>query len=149
NQSGEIRERFGIDGERPIPVLIVDVEIDDVGRDPVIAKTRSDFPDLRLRSVTVARLLETQRPERGERRFPGEISVGFHDLLRRGAVNEVVVERAAFGAEGNRIARLLAEIEPGAPGVVEKNPVAARSVNREEKGDGLVQRVDRFLRTDV
>src|SRR5205814_10584043 len=71
------------------------------------------------------------------------------DLLRRGAINKIVVERTAYRAEGNRIARLLAEIEPGAPGVVEKNSIAARAVNRMKKGDGLVQRVDRFLRPDV
>ena len=55
---------------------------------------------LRFRSVAVARLLKAERPERRQRRRAGEPGVGFDDLLRSGAVEEVVVERSAFGAEG-------------------------------------------------
>src|SRR5206468_115461 len=104
----------------------------------VIAKARCDFAELRLGRVGVARLLETQRPKRRQRRFPGEISVTFYDLLRRGAINEVVVERTAFSAERIGIARPLAEIEPGAPGIIQENAIASCAVDGEKKRNRLV-----------
>ena len=123
-KSGKVGERLGIDGEGPVLELVVDVEIEHVGGDAVGAETVGDFTYLRLGSVAVARLLESERPQRRQRRESGEIGVAFHDLLRSGAVEEVVVERATFRAEGDGVARLLAEVEPGAPGVVEEKAVA-------------------------
>ena len=149
NESGKVRESFGIDGERSILVLVVDVEIEHVGGNLVGAQTVGDLPHLRFGSVAVARLLESKRPQRRKRRRSGQIGVAFDDLFRSGAIEQVVVERAAFGAEGNRVARLLAEIEPGAPGVVEEDSVTAGAVDGEKKGNALVERIDRFLRTDV
>ena len=104
---------------------------------------------MRFGSVAVAGLLESEGPERRQRRRSGEIGVALHDLFRRGAVEEVVVERSAFGAEHDRVPRLLAEIEPRAPGVVEEEAVTARAIDAEEERDRLVERVGRFLRADV
>ena len=47
------------------------------------------------------------------------------------------------------MARRLAEVEPGAPGVVEKNSVTVRSVDGEKKRNALVERVGGFLRSHV
>ena len=79
----------------------------------------------------------------------GEVRIAFDHLLRVRAINQVIVERAAFGAERIGVARLLAEVEPAPPGVVEKNPIVAPAADRQEKRDALVDRVDGFLRTDV
>ncbi len=62
HQPRKVREGFGIDGEGPILVLVVDVKIKHVGRDFVLAKAVGDLPDLGFRSVAIARLLEAKRP---------------------------------------------------------------------------------------
>src|ERR1035437_7259376 len=105
NESGEVRESLRIDGERPILELVVDVEVEHVGRDLVAAETVGDLPSLGFRIVAVARLLEAKRPQRRKWRHSSEISVAFHDLFRRGAIEKIIVELAAFGTEGNRVAR--------------------------------------------
>ena len=79
----------------------------------------------------------------------GEVRISFDHLLRISAIDQVVIKRAAFGAERIGVARLLAEVEPASPGVVEKNPIAAPAANREKERDALVDGIDRFLRTDV
>ena len=139
----------GFDGEGPVPVLIINVEIEYVARNLVGAKAVGDLADLRFRSVTVARLLEAEGPQRRKRMGSGKVRVSFDHLLRVRTIDQVIVERAAFGAERIGVARLLAEVEPAAPCVVEKNPVVAPAANREEKRDALVDGIDRFLRTNV
>src|ERR1700684_4222399 len=99
NESGKVGKSSGIDRERTIPVLIVDVEINDVGGNPVGAEAIGDLLDLRFRSVAVARLLEAKRPQRRKRRRSGEVGIAFDYLFRRRAIEKIVVERAAFGAE--------------------------------------------------
>src|ERR1700680_2978406 len=79
----------------------------------------------------------------------GEVGITFHHLLRGRPVDQVIVERPAFGAEGVGVTRLLAEVKPGAPGVVEKQAIAAAAADTEEKGDALIYRVDRFLGPNV
>src|SRR5579872_6786534 len=109
NKSGKVGEGRGVNGEWTVAILIVDVEINDVGRNSVRTKTGSNVSHLRLRRVRVTRLLEAERPKRRQRRLASEIRVAFHDLLRRWAINEVVVERSSFGAERDGITKLLAE----------------------------------------
>ena len=64
---------------------------------------------------------------------PGEVSIAFDHLLGSLSADQVVVERTAFGAEGIGVTRLLAEIEPGAPGVVEEQSIAAAAADSREK----------------
>src|ERR1035438_2199298 len=149
DESWEVGKSLGIDGERPILELVVDVEVKHVRGNPVGTQTVGDLAYLRFRSVAVPRLLEAQRPQRRKRRHSGEICVAFHNLLRRWAIEHVVVERAALGAEGYRVPRLLAEVEPGAPCVVEKKAVAVSPADAQEKRNAFIERVDGFLRADV
>src|SRR4029077_11064215 len=50
---------------------------------------------------------------------------------------------------GIGVARLLAEVEPCAPGVVEEEPIAAGAVDTHEEGDAFIDGVDGFLEADV
>ena len=54
NHAGKIREGCCVDGEGAILDLIVDVEINNIGRNSVSAETIGDLPDLRFRTVAVA-----------------------------------------------------------------------------------------------
>src|SRR5258708_8775818 len=54
HQPWKVREGLWINGEWPILVLVIDVEIKHVGRNLVGAKAVGDFPDLRFRSVAIA-----------------------------------------------------------------------------------------------
>src|SRR5713226_133562 len=101
DEPGEVRERLRIDGERAVLKLVVDVEVEDVGGNPVGAETVGDLARLRFRRVGVARLLKAESPQRRERRRPGEIGVAFYDLLGSGAIEDVVVKRSAFRTEGD------------------------------------------------
>ena len=47
DEPGEVREAIGVDGEGPVLVLVVDVQIDRVGGNLVRAQTRGDLLHLR------------------------------------------------------------------------------------------------------
>src|SRR5260221_14050993 len=96
DEGGKVGKAFRVDGKGTISVLVVDVEIKNVGGNFVGAQTIRDFARLRFRKVTVTRLLKTQCPQRRQGRLAGEVGVAFDHLFRRRAINEVVVERAAL-----------------------------------------------------
>ena len=96
----EVREAFPVDGERPIVLLVIDVEVDDVGGDLLRAKRTRDFVDARFRIIRVARLLEPERPDWCERGLPGQVGIAGEDGLRLRARDEIVVEITPFRAEG-------------------------------------------------
>src|SRR5438309_5631067 len=70
-------------------------------------------------------------------------------LLWARPINEVVVERPTFRAESISIACGFAEVEPSAPGVVEKNSVTAGFMNGQEKRNAFVERINRLLRPHI
>ena len=124
-----------IPGERVVSVLVVDVEPEHVGRDPALAEVLRDEADLRLRVVAVAALLVAEGPPRRQRHPAGQLRVARDDLLRRGAVDEVVVQLAPRGAEGEEILALAADVERGAERVVEEEAVGPPRPHHDEEGD--------------
>ena len=88
-----------IDRERSIVLLVVDVEVDDVRGDLLVAKRPRQLVYARLRVVRVTRLLEAERPDRREGRLAGQVGVAREDGLRLRTGDEVVVEVTAVGAE--------------------------------------------------
>src|SRR5581483_1002156 len=149
DESGEIGKGLRVDGEGPIAVLVVDVKVHSVRGNLIRAKPIGNFAHLRLRRVAVTRLLESKCPQGRERRRAGEVCVSLNDFFWGGTIQQVVIERTAFRAESIRVAGLLAEVKPGAPRVVEKEPVTASLMNGEEEGNRLVERIDGFLWTYV
>src|SRR5277367_4119049 len=97
---GEIWKLLAIDGEGKILILKIDVQINGIGRDPVSPETISDLEHSRLQVITVAGLLETERPHRGERRLTCKPRIGFEDLPGGGTVNEVVAQGTIHRAKG-------------------------------------------------
>lgn len=118
DETREVRKCDGIDGERTVPVLVVDVEIYSVRRNLIRPQACGDLAQLGFGSVAVTRLLESEGPQRRKRRRAGEVDIAFYYLLWGGAIDEVVVEGAALGTEGVCVASLFAEVEPGAPCIV-------------------------------
>ena len=97
--SGEVGEGGFVDGERPVFVLEVDVQPEDVGGDAVFTQAFSHAEELRFWSIGVARLLEAERPERRQGRRAGEPSPGVDNLFWVGTVEEVVVDGAVERAK--------------------------------------------------
>src|ERR1700733_8310429 len=149
NESGKVRKSLGIDGERSILVLVVNVEVEHVGRNLVGAQTVRDFPHLRFGNIAISGLLKSQRPKRRQRRRSRQVGVAFQHLFRGWPIEHVVIKRATFSAECNRVASLLAEIKPGAPGVIEKDSVTAGTADAQKKRNAFVKRINRFLGSDV
>src|SRR5207248_7895640 len=69
----------------------------------------------------------------------------FQDLFGMRAVEKVVVQLAAIGAERICVTRCFAKIEAAAPSVIQKNSVTLTVFQRQEKRNGLIQRVGGFL----
>src|SRR6266478_6373857 len=138
DQAREVGKVDGIDSERTVSVLVVDVEIHHVGRNSVCSEAVGDPPYLGFGGIAIARLLETKSPQRRKRRPSGEVSVPLNNLFRSGAIDQVVVERAAFGTEGISTPRLLAEVEPRAPRIVEEKSVASATADTEEERNAFV-----------
>ncbi|MCY1171055.1 hypothetical protein D9M73_111520 [compost metagenome] len=141
-QFGQIGEGCGVGGEGPVAVLIVDVHPDHVGRHAIRAQMARDLADLVGGHVAVARLLIAKRPFRGERGMTGEIGIAPRDLGQAGTGDEIIIDRPIGATKGQRIGIAVAEIEPGAIGIVEQDAVtAARRAGREEERNRFVDRV--------
>ena len=144
-QSRQVGIGFRVGGERPVAVLEVDVQPDHVSRNAFLAQARGNAAHFVSRHVAVTRLLVAQRPQRRQRRPAGKIGVARHDLLHGRSVDQVVVDRAAVGAERQRVRVALSEVEPAAPGVVEEDAVAAAFATRgDEERNALVERISGF-----
>ena len=96
NHAGEIWKVRLVDGEWPIVLLIVDVEVDGIDRDMIGAQAARHLQHSRLRVIAVAGLLVAQRPQRWQRRRPGQPGIGLHDLFRRRSIEKVLVQRTVF-----------------------------------------------------
>ncbi len=141
-ESGEV---LAVDGERGVALLIVDVEIDDVGRDFLVAKGFDNLTRAGLGVIAVAALLITKGPERRQRRTPGQGRVFFDDSFRLRTRNEVIVQLTAFRAKRKVVPRFLAEIENTSIGVVEEHAVSNTFAQPDKERDGFVEWVGGFL----
>ena len=130
-------------GEDAIAVHVVDIEIDHVGRDLLLAERACDLADLVLRHVRIARLLITERPQRRQCGAPGQLGVGAQHLrgTALGAAGEhVVVELAAGRTETETRCVGHSHVEMRAPGIVEEHAVARAVTQCDEKWDRLIDR---------
>src|SRR6266576_5599571 len=91
---------FAIYGEGPIVLLIVDIEIDDVGRNLAFAELSGDLFYLRLRVIAVTALLVPEREEWRQGSPSDELCKLFNYVLGVGSVEKVIVECAAVRSEG-------------------------------------------------
>ncbi len=130
--------------ERLVFVLIINVQINSVGGNLFVAKGFFDFVDAFFRLVTVARLLEAQRPQRRQFRAAHQRGKVLHDFGRRRPGEKVIVDFAAFGTKRIEIVAFLAEVESAAPGVVEENAISEPFAQADKERDGLVKRIRRF-----
>ncbi len=138
----QVRKGRRIGRERPVAVLEVDVEPDDVRRDALGAQPVRDLPDLRPAHVAVARLLEAECPARRHWRLARQVGVAPRDLGDRRAGDDVIIDRASVSGDDQRALVAMAEIERAAPRVVEEQPVrAAGTAVRDIKGDRFVDGV--------
>src|ERR1700747_1133336 len=111
DHSWKVRKPFAIYGERAVLLLVVNVQINNVGRDMIRSKTICDFDYSRLRCVTVPRLLKAKSPHRRKWRGSGQPSVCFHHVLRSRSVKNVVIQRSVHSSEGIDIGYLLAKVK--------------------------------------
>ena len=73
--------------------------------------------------VTVARLLEAERPQRRQGRLAGKVGVAPHDVAYARPGNHIIIDRPAIGADFDRRAVAMAEVEPAPPAIVEEQAV--------------------------
>src|ERR1700737_3650499 len=144
DHSGEVRKTFVIYGERAVPLLVVNIQINNVGRYVIRSKTICNFDHSRLRCVTVPRLLKPQRPERRKWHGSSQPRVCFYYALRSRSIKDVVIQRSVNSSEGIDIRQLLAEVKAAAPGIVEEDPECAASPEGHEVRDSFIEGVGRF-----
>src|SRR5215813_8081225 len=106
-----MRKVLPIDRERRVPLLIINVEIDRIGRNLVFAQAFNNLIRSLFRIIGVPALLVAQRPEWRKRRSACQRSVVLNDFLWRRSGKVVVVELAAVGTERIVVTRLLSKIK--------------------------------------
>src|SRR5262249_6828598 len=127
-QALRVRKPFLVEGEDPIAVHVIDVEMHDVERQVAPAIFVHNFFDHRVGVITPATLLIAECPKRRQRHVPGEIGVAAENLFDRWTIKEVVVHLAAFSAEPCTLLRRLAEVEITPIAVVEENSVSSAAL---------------------
>ena len=141
----KMREILPIDGERGVTFLIVNIQIDGVGRNFLFAQEPRDFPHAGLGIVAIAALLVTEYPKRWQGRAPGERGVLLDDFFWSPPGNKVIIQFPAFRSERKIVRGLFPEIETAAVGVVKEQAVGHALAKSHKKRNGLVKRVGGFL----
>src|SRR5882672_6482207 len=149
NHFFESRKILAINRKRRVAILKIDIEVDDIRGYFFLPKRIDDFPRARFRIVRVPALLISERPERRKRGASGHGRVSGDDFLGLRPGNEVVVQLAAFGAEGKVIRRLLAKIEHASMGVVDEKSISRAFAQPNEEGNGFVKRVRGLLPAEL
>src|SRR5918998_5617055 len=91
-----VGEAFVVPGKDAVAVHVVDVEVDHVARDIVLAEATGNLAHLDLVHVAVAALLVTQRPQGRHRGAASELCVAVQDVPRGRAAEDVVDEVTAL-----------------------------------------------------
>src|ERR1051326_6729053 len=92
-------------------------------------------------TLVVAGLLPTRGDKGSDRQAPAPGGELLDRALGIGSVEEVVVKVAAVGAERILVARLLAEVEGAAKGVVKKDAIGGSAPQCEKERDAFVEGV--------
>src|SRR5580698_3636639 len=92
-------EIFAVDGEGRVALLIVDVEINDVGGNLFFAQGLNNFAGARLGIITVAALLIAEGPEGRKRRAANQCGELLDYFLGLRTGDEIVVQLAALGSK--------------------------------------------------
>src|SRR4029077_1545717 len=95
DHSGKVRKTFAIYCEGTVLLLVVDIQINNVGGDMIRSQTVCNFDHSRLRGVTVTRLLISKTPDRREWHGSSQPCVSFYYMLRSRSVKDVVIQRSA------------------------------------------------------
>src|SRR5256885_16199667 len=106
----EMREALAINRERSVGLVVVDTQIDDIGRNFLFSEKIRNFANARFGVITVAALLVTQTPKRRQGRASNKRGVFFHDFLGLGSAEKIIVQLAALSVGRKIISRFLAEI---------------------------------------
>src|SRR5581483_5959579 len=97
-------------------------------------------------SITIARLLIPERPQRRQRRRPGEPRIGLQNALWLRTIYKVVIDWASLGSERINSVSPLAEIETAAPGVIHKHAHRTACTHGQKRRNALVNWIGRFLK---
>ena len=133
-----------VHGERPVAILEIDIQPQHIGGQSILLQPRDHIAGLAGGHIAIARLLVTERPLRRERRFARQVGIASDHLGSRRPRDHIIIDRSVGCAEVDNIGIAVTEIEPGPPAVVEQQAVTtARSADRDEERDRLVDRVGR------
>src|SRR5258708_30620380 len=136
----KMREAILVHGERTMSLLKINVQIEHVGGNLVGPQARGNFAHTRFGFVTEAGLLKAQRPQRRKRRQTRQPSVRLHYLFRVRPIEEVIVDRAAFGSKRISVSLAFAEVKTGGPGIVEQKSHGVAGADGHKKWDALINR---------
>src|SRR5205085_5862512 len=95
--------------------------------------------------ITVATLLNAERPERRQRHVSSKVGIAAHNLFDRGAVEEIIVQLAAFSPKPNAFLRQPAKIEIAAITVVEKHAVGQSVFQSDVERNCLIDWIAAFV----
>ncbi len=134
-------EAFGIPGEHPIPVHVVDVEVDRVAGNLLAPEGLGNLPHPCVGVVAVTTLLETQRPCGRQRHAAGQCGVALDDAGDLVGDDDVEIELRAFRGHAPGVGPRRADVEPRSRRFIEKHAHHPLPVGADDKRHGDVERI--------
>src|SRR5258707_4060797 len=125
----------------------MNIEVDYIQRKITFAILPHHLLNHELRIVTVATLLNAERPQRRQWHMAGQVSIATENLFDRWAIEKVVIQLPALGAKPYALLRKPAEIEIAAITIIKKDSVCRTFLQTQIERNGLINRILAFVVT--
>ncbi len=131
-------------------IHVMNIQVDRVTGDLIFTQPGSNFFNLRLRTVAIARLVITQRPKRRQRHPASQPGILLNDILQTRTGKKVIVQAPFPGGHRQNFRLCLADIKDSSAGAIQEHTISTRFRMRDIKRNRHVQAISRLqIRIDI
>src|ERR1700680_1018143 len=144
----EMRKSLGAHGKWTIFVLKIDIQVNHVGWDSVLAQPNRDLAHPLFIVVAISRLLKAQGPQGRKRGEAGKPSISADHSFWVRPIENIVVDRPALRPEEISVLLHTPKIKAGGPGVIHQHARGAAGAQDQKKRNAFVNRIRVLLKSE-